>query len=209
MNVLQQFVFWLDRHSKILERIETQRADWFERKFDLGKWFPEGCRILDIGPGVGDVTKRLARYSKTRVIATDIIDYRRQGNRDGSFEFILADAKNLPFEDGSFDRVSLFWILHHEKEPEQMLREAHRVLTKDGEIVIIEDVLNRHSKMNKLLLGIYDRVINMDIDAHPHSNKTLSEWQMLVETQLSMQVVETHTLRAKPIHFGVIRCRKA
>ena len=43
-----------------------------------------------------------------------------------------ADVKALPYPDGTFDTVYSNTILHHIPEPVAMLREAWRVLKRDG-----------------------------------------------------------------------------
>ncbi len=49
---------------------------------------------------------------------------------------ILADAKNLPFKDNSFNLVLLESVLEHIDEPEKVINESYRVLKKKGKIFI-------------------------------------------------------------------------
>lgn len=49
---------------------------------------------------------------------------------------IVADGKNLPFKDNSFSLVIIEMVLEHVDEPEAILKEAHRVLKKNGEIYV-------------------------------------------------------------------------
>lgn len=51
-------------------------------------------------------------------------------------EWIVADARNLPFQKNSIDCVSLLEILEHTTTPEKMVKEACRVLKKGGYLII-------------------------------------------------------------------------
>ena len=50
----------------------------------------------------------------------------------GAATFLQADAADLPFDDGTFDRVLHTCLLHHVGEPEDVLGEIRRVLKTGG-----------------------------------------------------------------------------
>lgn len=50
--------------------------------------------------------------------------------------FPKVDAHNLPYEDESYDCVSLNQVLEHVKKPWVVVEEARRVLRKDGIVII-------------------------------------------------------------------------
>jgi SAM-dependent methyltransferase len=52
--------------------------------------------------------------------------------RDSQIEVRVASATDLPFADGTFDRVVSTGSLHHWKDPIRALSEAYRVLKADG-----------------------------------------------------------------------------
>jgi hypothetical protein len=62
----------------------------------------------------------------------------RRDQDKGSLEFIQADACHLPFDDGTFDRITMLDIIEHlvPEQLEQMFLEVKRLLTPDGFAVI-------------------------------------------------------------------------
>ncbi len=50
---------------------------------------------------------------------------------------ILADVRDLPFADGSFDAVVAAWMLYHVSPLEKGLAEVARVLKPEGRLVAI------------------------------------------------------------------------
>jgi SAM-dependent methyltransferase len=98
--------------------------------------------VLEIGSGAGAMAEQLvARYPRANVTATDldvrmvVAARRRLDGRPGVAAVAQADVTDLPFDDGSFDVVASFLMLHHVIEWEQALAEASRVLRPGGSLV--------------------------------------------------------------------------
>jgi SAM-dependent methyltransferase len=58
-------------------------------------------------------------------------------SRSLGVETILADARDLPFADGSFDAVVAAWMLYHVSPLDQGVKELARVLRPGGRLVAI------------------------------------------------------------------------
>jgi SAM-dependent methyltransferase len=89
--------------------------------------------LLDVACGPGYV----AAAAKARGLDVTGIDFSEFmveiAKRDyPNIAFIEGDAQQLPFSDGDFDAVSMNFGLLHLDQPEQALREAHRVLAASG-----------------------------------------------------------------------------
>src|SRR2546421_13186 len=95
--------------------------------------------VLEIGAGSGAMAAQLlASFPEVRLVATDydadMLDVARQtvstfGDRAAVER---ADATQLPFEDGRFDLVLCFTMLHHVGDWETALSEAVRGLGRGG-----------------------------------------------------------------------------
>ncbi len=213
MNIPQKFIYLLDRLTPLFKILETKRADWFENKFDLVNWVKEDDFVLDIGCGVGDVTIKTSQHTSNKVIGIDIEDFRRKGNKSNEkFIFIKADVYNLPFKENSFSKITVFWTLHHLNNPIIALKEIMRVLSFKGEIIILEDIVERQNSFKTSFTKLYDKIINLEFNRHPHSNYSIKEWENIISKNFNIEILETKEYpwftKYKLLKFGLIRLEK-
>ncbi len=107
-----------------------------------------GLRILDVATGTGDLAFRFASSPSrpARVVGADfcapmldVARARKLRQASGSeIEFIEADALQLPFESGSFDRVSCAFGVRNFADPQAGLGELWRVLAPGGQLLVLE-----------------------------------------------------------------------
>jgi ubiquinone/menaquinone biosynthesis C-methylase UbiE len=103
-------------------------------------------RLLDVGCGWE------ARFLKSvePYIASGVgIDFKAPNLETAKLKTITLTLDNkLPFEDNSFDVVSLMAVLEHLEKPLDILREIHRVLKKDSGVngVLIGTVPSKAAK---------------------------------------------------------------
>ena len=101
-----------------------------------------GERILDLAAGTGASAVALAR-SGADVVAADfspgmIAEGRRRHGHVEGVEFRQADATDLPFDDDSFDTVTISYGLRNVNEPKKALAEMLRVTKPGGRLVVSE-----------------------------------------------------------------------
>ena len=109
-----------DLHNLLVTRIVTRAlAESAHRHF-------EG-RLLDIGCGAKPLKALVAPYVSEHL---GVDHGAKQGGRDQVDAF--GSAYQLPFQSESVDSVLCTAVLEHLEEPEQALRECHRVLAKGG-----------------------------------------------------------------------------
>lgn len=210
MNVAQKLIYKIDSYTPLFKVIETKRAQWFDNNFNVQQWLENDPLVLDIGSGVGDITKILQKYTSQRVIGLDIEDFRRLENRATSFfDFLRGDCNCLPFQNNVFDVVTLFWTLHHIPKPINVLKEVNRVLKPSGQLIILEDLIERDNALNKWTTQIYDKIINLEFSSHPHSNLSLKEWNSLITINFPFRAIELKSIPWftpwKILRFGLLR----
>jgi ubiquinone/menaquinone biosynthesis C-methylase UbiE len=103
-------------------------------------------RVVDLACGPGTLALRFAREVR-RVVGVDLTPAmlaraRRTAAEDGlaNLDFVLGDAQELPFADGSLDIAVTSYSLHHVSDPVRMVREMARVVKRGGRVGIIDIV---------------------------------------------------------------------
>ncbi|MBU3956517.1 class I SAM-dependent methyltransferase [bacterium] len=116
----------------------------------------KGLKLLDICCGSGMVSEYYAGRGSTVTgidFSEDAVACANQRKEKYKFqaEFDTGDAQNLPFQDNSFDIVSVHDGLHHLKDAAKAVKEMVRVARKG--IIIIEPAKSLLTEIS-ILLGI-------------------------------------------------------
>ncbi len=105
-----------------------------------------GAKVLEIGCGMGLHTQTMASAGAS-VTAVDLTSTaveattRRLALKGLKARILRCDAEHLPFDDGSFDFVWSWGVIHHSSRTARIVREIARVLNKTGSCRIM--VYNR------------------------------------------------------------------
>jgi len=120
-----------------------------------------GHAVLDLAGGTGDLALKFARQVGPRghVVLADInaamLERGRQRLIDagvaGNLTIAQVNAENLPFEEASFDRITIAFGLRNVTDKDAALRSMHRVLKPGGKVLILE-----FSQPGKTLKPAYD-----------------------------------------------------
>jgi demethylmenaquinone methyltransferase/2-methoxy-6-polyprenyl-1,4-benzoquinol methylase len=107
-----------------------------------------GQRALDVAGGTGDLALGMLRQvgKEGRVVLSDINPAMLEVGRDrlldlgfvGNVECLVADAEHLPFDDDSFDCVTIGFGLRNVTDKSAALRSIHRVLKPGGQLLVLE-----------------------------------------------------------------------
>jgi demethylmenaquinone methyltransferase/2-methoxy-6-polyprenyl-1,4-benzoquinol methylase len=107
-----------------------------------------GQRALDVAGGTGDLAAGMLRQvgKSGSVVLSDVnpamLDIGRDRLLDqgfaGNVECLIADAENLPFEDNSFDCVTIGFGLRNVTDKAAALKSMHRVLKTGGQLLVLE-----------------------------------------------------------------------
>lgn len=92
--------------------------------------------ILEVGGGQSGLTALL--YPQSQITNIDLNSQYAQApcNQQKRVKFICGDATNLPFENQSFDAVTMFDLLEHIPDDKKSVSEALRVLRPGGFLLV-------------------------------------------------------------------------
>lgn len=100
--------------------------DFFEREVSI---IPEKSKIIDMG-GVKEGKKGYFNIEKYNID----VEYANLNERQKPD--YLCDIENIPVEDSSFDVAILSEVVEHLETPENVLKEAYRILKPGGKLLL-------------------------------------------------------------------------
>jgi demethylmenaquinone methyltransferase/2-methoxy-6-polyprenyl-1,4-benzoquinol methylase len=119
---------------------EYDRPGWEEARAELEGWIDglPPARTLDVACGTGFMTRHLRGEVTGLDQSESMIEVARE--QAPNADFVVGDALNLPFEDGTFDRLYTGYFYCHleEQERKRFHAEARRVAR---ELVVVGSVL--------------------------------------------------------------------
>lgn len=95
----------------------------------------EPKRVLEVGPGPGELSERIARELGADVIAVDVSPRMVELTRARGIDARVGDVQALALPDESFDIVAAAWVLFHPADLDRALREIVRVLVPGGRLI--------------------------------------------------------------------------
>jgi len=150
LNKKEQVTQMFDNISKEydgLNRVISFGIDikWRNKVVDIvAKSHPEN--ILDIATGTGDLAISMAKTNAKKIVGLDISDGMLEVGRkkinakklNTKISMMIGDSENLPFEDDSFDAITVAFGVRNFETLEKGLAEIYRVLKPEGVFVILE-----------------------------------------------------------------------
>ena len=122
-----------------MNRVTTMGLDGRWRRLAAEAVVRPGDRVLDAACGTGDLAIAAARAGG-RVTGLDFSGrmLERARRKAPELEWVEGDVLALPFEDGSFDVVTIGFGIRNVSDLEAGLRELARVLRPGGRIAVLE-----------------------------------------------------------------------
>ena len=200
-----------DKTRKRYDRV-APIYDWVEalpERFAIRNWRQmlwdrvEGPRVLEIGVGTG---KNIPFYpAEMQITAIDLSPrmlerarHRAEAERS-SVTLQLADAQHLPFADETFDSVVGAFVFCSVPDPVRGMREAARVLKRDGQFILLEHVLTDYPGMRqtmRLLNPLLVRMTGANYDRDTVSNVEQAGFEEMRVRSLWLDIVRLIEARA-------------
>ena len=118
-----------------------------------------GNKVLDLAGGTGDLTAKFSKLvgREGKVVLADInssmLNVGRDKLRDKglvqNIEYVQANAEYLPFEENTFDIVTIAFGLRNVTDKDKALRSIYSVLKPGGRLLVLEFSKPEHELLNK------------------------------------------------------------
>ena len=120
--------------------------DYVWRKKAIKKILNNPKEILDIATGTADFAISAAKHTQANITGIDISDQMiyvgnkkiQQKKLHNRIKLSIEDSENLPFHDNSYDAITAGFGVRNFENLEKGLSEIHRVVKKNGYVVILE-----------------------------------------------------------------------
>jgi len=180
--------------------------------------------ILDIATGTGDLAINLTKTGASKIIGLDIskgmLDVGRikiaKKQLDNTIEMILGDSENLPFNDDTFDAITVAFGVRNFEHLEKGLSEILRVLKPKGIFVILETSVPEKTPFRqgykfytKGILPIIGKLFSKDKVAYSYLSESASVFPYGDALNNILLKIGFINAEALPQTFGVATIYKA
>jgi demethylmenaquinone methyltransferase/2-methoxy-6-polyprenyl-1,4-benzoquinol methylase len=145
--------------------------------------------VLDIATGTGDLAILMTKTTAERIVGLDIsagmLDVGRKKieakKLSDKIEMILADSENMPFENNTFDAITVAFGVRNFETLEKGLAEILRVLKPNGIFVILETSVPEktpykqgYTFYSKNILPLIGKLFSKDDSAYQYLSESAS-----------------------------------
>lgn len=148
----------IDQFYNKKDLVESSRRGYYQEKIDffiseLKSNKNKKIKILDVGCNDGELTQKYSKYGE--VIGIDISKKAIRECKKKGINCLLSDLESLPKKyDNFFDIVMAGDIIEHIFDTDNFLKHAHRVLKKDGILLLTTPNLASFGRRLMLLIGV-------------------------------------------------------
>ena len=142
-----------------MNRVMTAGLDQRWRRITIDEAVRAGDRVLDACCGTGDLAIA-ARARGADVVGLDFSErmLERARKKEPQIEWLQADVLALPFDEGSFDTVTVGFGVRNVVDLEAGLRELRRVLRPGGRLGILE-ITTPRGRLAPFYRVWFDRIV--------------------------------------------------
>ncbi|MCF4102370.1 bifunctional demethylmenaquinone methyltransferase/2-methoxy-6-polyprenyl-1,4-benzoquinol methylase UbiE [Gillisia sp. M10.2A] len=174
--------------------------------------------ILDIATGTGDLAINLARTGAKEIIGLDISEGMLSVGRkkiadkhlSGKIKMVQADSEALPFEENSFDAITVAFGVRNFETLEKGLTEIFRVLKPGGIFVILETSVptkfpykQGYKFYSNALLPLIGKAFSKDKVAYSYLSESAAAFPFGEKFNNILRKIGFINVEDKPQTFGV------
>lgn len=208
----------VETNDGIQGEFDTQEYDVFMQRMSDKGWLDtkqiyksgiDSGSILEIGPGPGYLGLEWLKNAKDghltaleisgNMIKLSQKNAAQYGFKEQQYEYVLGNALNMPFKDGSFYAVISNGSMHEWEDPVKVFNEIFRVL-KDGGKAYVSDLKRNISRtvQTMMMMGTKSSWMKSGLESSIEAAYTVNEIQEIIEKTLFKQA------KIKANAFGLV-----
>lgn len=208
----------IEREKRFWQKTAPKYDSWIKSAFNdqyikikakLENCFTTKDIVLELGTGTGDIAFHIAPYCK-KVVGVDlapemirIANEKLNDSKLSNLSFKNADAYDLPFAAGSFNKVICCNALQTMKEPKQAINEGKKVLRNNGEFISITYCFGDSGIWQQIKLFKWVVLYGQPSYWKNFKSKELTNYF----TSIGMKVMERYIIWKKPVIL-FLKCKK-
>lgn len=174
--------------------------------------------VLDIATGTGDMAINLAQTTAKKIIGLDISEGMLNVGKqkvlkkglENKIEMVVGDSENLPFENNTFDAITVGFGVRNFETLEKGLSEIYRVLKPNGVFVILETSVptktpykQGYKIYSKYILPVIGKLFSKDRSAYRYLSDSASVFPYGEALNNILRKIGFINVINKPQTFGV------
>lgn len=182
----------------------------------VGKNNPK--QILDIATGTGDLALMMAELNPDKIIGLDISEGMlavgkekiANVNLSEKIEMVVGDSEEMPFDDNTFDAITVSFGVRNFANLDKGIQEIARVLKPSGVLVILETsnptkfpFKQGYKLYTNLFLPVIGKLFSKDKVAYSYLSESANSFPFGVAFNNILQKNGFTDTEDKPVTFGV------
>ncbi|WP_413513681.1 bifunctional demethylmenaquinone methyltransferase/2-methoxy-6-polyprenyl-1,4-benzoquinol methylase UbiE [Myroides odoratus] len=174
--------------------------------------------ILDIATGTGDMAILLSKTNAQKITGLDLsagmLEVGKKKikalNLENRINMIQGDSENLPFEDNSFDAITVGFGIRNFENLEKGLTEILRVLKPNGIFIILETSVptkfpfkQGYFFYTKNIMPFMGKLFSKDQDAYKYLSDSAKNFPFGQELNNILMKVGFNTVKHRPQTMGI------
>ena len=174
--------------------------------------------ILDIATGTGDLAINLAETNASKIIGLDIskgmLDVGREKieklKLSNTIEMVYGDSEKMPFEDNTFDAITVAFGVRNFENLDKGLAEIYRVLKTGGTFAVLETSIptktpykQGYKFYSKNILPLIGKLFSKDKSAYKYLSDSAAAFPYGEAFNNILRKIGFIAIENKPQTFGV------
>jgi demethylmenaquinone methyltransferase/2-methoxy-6-polyprenyl-1,4-benzoquinol methylase len=175
-------------------------------------------KVLDIATGTGDLAILMTKTSAQQIIGLDIsagmleVGKKKIAHKNLSekIEMVLGDSENMPYQDNTFEAITVAFGIRNFENLEKGLKEILRVLKPAGRLVILETSVPEKFPFKQgyaihthLILPLVGRLFSTDKIAYAYLSESANAFPYGERLNNKLREIGFIDVVAMPQTFGV------